>query len=314
MPFSRAFLLSFLFLLVTSLPAQEIPIFIEEGGVVLFETDKATELGLWEEQTTVAGYTGENYLNYQGPNSYSEISPSILNYTVRITKTGTYRFQWRSRISQGTSNTDFNDSWLRLPGAAEFYAQKGASRLYPHGSGMTPNPEGAGRDGWFKVYQNVRNDWTWDAKTNDNDPYLIYVRYDTVGDYRVQVAGRSKHHAIDRVVLYHSDVSSANALRLSRPVSEYANPPVSVSDLTVERLRVSPNPVTTEVMVQLPSDIVAGTYEVSIVGSDGREFSRQPYRLSPGGTLQMPVAQLPAGHYVFHFSVPEKHYTGRFIR
>ncbi|WP_157472067.1 T9SS type A sorting domain-containing protein [Neolewinella persica] len=130
----------------------------------------------------------------------------------------------------------------------------------------------------------------------------------------MQIAGRSKHHAIDRVVLYHSDVSSPSALRLSRPVSEYINPPVSVTDLAVERLKVSPNPVTTEVSVQLPSDITTGTYEVRIVGSDGREFGRQPYRLSPGGTLQMPVAKLPAGHYMFHFSVPGKHYTGRFIR
>jgi len=314
MPSLRFFLFSCLFLLTSYLSAQEIPIFVEEGGVVLFEADKAVRLERWEEQTAIAGYTGDNYLNYRGPNFFNRISPSILNYTIRITKTGTYRFQWRRRIAEGTSNTDHNDSWLRLPGAAEFYAQKGTSRLYPHGSGLTPNPEGAGEDGWFKVYQNVRNNWTWDARTNDNDPYLIYVSFDTIGDYRVQIAGRSTGHAIDRVVLYHSDVSSASALDLGRPVSEYANPPVSVANIAVERLKVSPNPASSEVVVQLPSDIAAGTYEVRLVGSDGQEYSRQPYRISPGGNLQMPVANLPAGLFIFHFSAPGKHYTGRFIR
>lgn len=82
----------------------------------------------------------------------------------------------------------------------------------------------------------------------------------------------------------------------------------------MERLKVSPNPALSDVTVQLPSNIAVGTYEIRLVGSDGKEYSRQPYQISPGGTLQIPVANFPPGLFIFYFSAPGKHYTGRFVR
>lgn len=301
------------FLFAQALAAQETPIFLEEEGVVVFEAESAPRLGNWQEQTTIGGFTGENYLNYQGSNFFNDPGNSVLNFIVRITRIGTYRIQWRSRIAEGTSNTDNNDSWLRLPDASEFYALKGTSRLYPKGSGRTPNPAGAGGEGWFKVYQNVRNNWTWDTRTNDNDPYQIYAAFDSIGDYRFQIAGRSRNHAIDRVALYHSDVSSASALDLSRPTSTLLNP-TSVSGLTAERVTISPNPVINELRVELPPTVSTEVQDLLIIDSTGRQFYQHPRLPTADGTLQLSTVDLPSGTYFLYFTAKGQLFLGKFVK
>ena len=68
-------------------------------------------------------------------------------------------------------------------------------------------PEGAGGGGWFKIYSSGANNWSWSTNTSDNDAHQIYARFDDPGVYNILVSARSSSHAIDRMVLYHSDYS-----------------------------------------------------------------------------------------------------------
>ena len=82
--------------------------------------------------------------------------------------------------------------------------------MFPKGSpritGAT-TPVGAGSNGYFKVYKSSggTETYTWQAFTNDNDPYNIYVRFESPGSYTMEISERSAGHAIDRVALYKVD-------------------------------------------------------------------------------------------------------------
>ncbi|MEM1120948.1 MAG: hypothetical protein AAGJ18_10910 [Bacteroidota bacterium] len=258
-----------LLVLPTLAVAQTVPTYQEKEGLIVIEVESATELGEWQLDTTILGFLGDNYLIYQGNNLFNDPGFSVLNYQIAIEKAGRYRFQWRSRIAQGTSNTEHNDSWLRFNDASDFYGEKGDTRVYPKGTGKTPNPNGSTRGGWFKIYQNSRGDWTWQTRTSDNDPHNIFVEFDTAGVYSLEIAGRSKGHAIDRLVLYHSDVGRAFATSAVRPESDRVQT-VSIRDIPFEKLNIRPTLAHEVVYINFPKKLKIGEYEGYILDAFGR--------------------------------------------
>ena len=173
----------------------------------------------WRAETRFPGYEGDNYLVWTGADSFNEPGKGIITFSVKITNPGTYQFVWSSRITAGDSNTEHNDSWLRIKGD-DFYGEKAnvGIRVYPKGSGKTPNPEGSSKDGWLKIYMNRLREWFWRSSTNDNDPFNIFVKFDKEGVYDVEISGRSKSHAIDQFVLFKTDKSLTAAQ--NTPLSE----------------------------------------------------------------------------------------------
>ena len=102
------------------------------------------------------------------------------------------------------------------------------SVVYPRGSGRTPNPEGAGADGWLKVYLSGTTNWTWSTLTNDGLGYPIFVTFDNPGEYTIEISARSNSHFIDRLTLA-KDASAATNLSLEETVCI----PVSYTHLTL---------------------------------------------------------------------------------
>ncbi len=186
----------------------------EKDGLVVIEAENLNLPSGWEHRTSVAGFTGNGYVDWQGADSFSVPGNGIIATPIKINTPGTYRFQWRSKVGEGTNSTESNDSWLRFSDASDFYGQKGSSIVYPKGIGKTPNPAGASSDGWFKVYLNGTTNWTWTTSTNDNNPHAIYVKFDAPGTYLMEISGRSKNHLIDRIVLS-KNVSNATDLSLT---------------------------------------------------------------------------------------------------
>ena len=178
--------------------------------VVVVETETATLSGSWKKKTTIADHTGDGYIVWEGPDQFWKGLENIgntgrLTYKINIPRAGTYAVQWRSYIAKvdpAGPNTEHNDSWLRLPDADDFYAEKGnGSILYPKGSGKTPNPAGENGNGFFKVYMNTGGAWTWTSGTSDRDFHAIYARFDEAKEYTVEIAARSSYHAIDKFKL-----------------------------------------------------------------------------------------------------------------
>lgn len=169
-------------------------IIIEAENLVIDDTD-------WSIQDSFTEYTGAGYLSWDGGNNFNSPGNGLITTQIKINTPGTYRFQWRNRIGQGTNSTEHNDSWLRFPDASDFYGEKNGTRIYPIGSGQTPNPNGSGSDGWFKVYLSGTTDWTWATRTSDNDGHNIFVEFDAAGIYTMEISGRSSDHLIDRITL-----------------------------------------------------------------------------------------------------------------
>ncbi|WP_298494073.1 hypothetical protein [uncultured Algibacter sp.] len=188
-------------------------IFNEEDGIVRVDLKNPSAIANgWTTASTLSGYEGTGYLIWTASDNFNTPGAGTIKFSIKINNPGTYQFVWRSRIGDGTSNTDFNDSWLKINGN-DFYGEKAGTneRVYPKGSGKTPNPEGASKDGWFKIYMNKVGEWFWRSSTSDNDPHDIFTKFDAAGIFDVEISGRSKSHAIDQFVLFKTDKSLSAA-------------------------------------------------------------------------------------------------------
>ncbi|WP_235295865.1 hypothetical protein [Portibacter marinus] len=196
-------------------PDTLIPFYLEKDGQLMIEMESADyDATSWTLDSVLSGASNDKYLVWKGSNHYSDPGKGLLNFRIRIENPGTYRFLWRSRITQGNSNTDFNDSWLRIPNADHFYGKRDSDGhiVYPKGTNQDPivdsegqahtMPEGAGKDGWFKIYMNRLGSWAWISRTSDNDPHQIFAIFDEAGDYTIQIAGRSTNHGIDKLTMF----------------------------------------------------------------------------------------------------------------
>lgn len=186
--------------------------FIEVDGLVVIEGEEMAYSEGWEFHSEAEGYTGSGYISWEGGNQYSAPNGGLITAGIQIKEPGIFRFRWHSKVGLGSDTTESNDTWLRFSDADAFYGEKdNGSKVYPHGSGQTPVPNGAGANGWFKVYSSAGNtNWTWSSYTSDNDGHFIYVQFDEPGVYFMEIAGRSEHHFIDRIVLSRSGMDGTD--------------------------------------------------------------------------------------------------------
>lgn len=189
-------------------------IFVEKDGLIKVEFEDAVFASGWELKTDNANATGRGYMSWTGPDFFSRPSNDLVTYELRITNPGTYRFLWFSAVTLGESGTEHNDTWLRFPGAENYYGEKGGGeRVYPRGTNKSPNPEGASADGWFKIYRSGNDlDFKWQARTSDRDPHEIFVEFAQARRYTMEISARSKAHGIDKFVLFSESVNQSTAI------------------------------------------------------------------------------------------------------
>ncbi|WP_232731950.1 T9SS type A sorting domain-containing protein, partial [Confluentibacter lentus] len=186
----------------------------ETNNILVIEAEDIDTDGLWDIKNNVTGFSGSGYLEWGNGEFFTTPGNGEFSAKIKINNTGVYKFQWRTKVGAGTSSTDENDSWLRFPDADDFFGQDGSSIIYPTGSGKTPNPEGAGSAGWFKVYSNGTTNWTWSTLVSDNDGHEVFVRFDSPGIYTMEISARSEFHLLDRIVLSKSIVSNPTNLAI----------------------------------------------------------------------------------------------------
>lgn len=206
--------------------------FEEQNGLVVIEAENLSTGSGWVNSTSASGFTGNGYIDWQGADSFGNPGNGKTTAKIKINTPGTYLFQWRSKVGEGTNSTESNDSWLRFPDADDFFGQKGSSIIYPNGSGKTPIPEGSSSDGWFKVYLGGTTNWTWATSTSDNDAHKIYVKFNNAGTFTIELSGRSKHHLIDRIVLS-KDVNNATNLDLAETLCTGESTTISATSVSI---------------------------------------------------------------------------------
>ena len=178
-------------------------LFEESNGLLLVEFEDAEFTGDWKLKNDGASFSGEGYMVWEGEQFLGNPGNGKTSFNIKISQAGTYSFLWKSAVKTGDNGTEHNDTWLRFADADDFYAKKGESVVYPKDTGKTPNPEGASKDGWFKIYRSGQDlDFKWQARTFDNDAHDIFVVFDSPGIYTMEVSARSSGHGIDKFVLF----------------------------------------------------------------------------------------------------------------
>ncbi len=254
--------------------------FNEVEGIIVAEIESLEPSSGWTEKTDRSGFTGSSFFEWTSNNQYNNPGSGPLEYLIKINSPGTYRFQWHCKVGHGTSNTDSNDSWLRIPDASLFYAVKDANKdtVRPHGICTTDCPEGAGSKGWFKVYSSGTTGWTWSSRTSDSDAHNIYAEFDSAGFYRVQISGRSKNHLLDRFVLYKTSV--ANPTSLDRPETK-------IDHRETGTLKLSLKVIDGESKTSIPGARISVDQKFKTCDSQGSVFY---YQLDPETTHALSVS------------------------
>ena len=184
-------------------------VFIEENGLAIMEIESAPLSDDWSLQTELGDYTGSGYYEWKHGNEANIIdSPGggILSYPIQISKTGVYRFLYRTAAPHPTEH---NDAWIR-------FRDNPVEARTDDGDVIN-----LGQDVWFKVYQGKGQDsWNFAAHTEEG-PHQVYATINSPGVYRLEVSGRSTLFKMDRLSLYHFDtVSYGQATNTSTGESE----------------------------------------------------------------------------------------------
>jgi len=259
--------------------------FAEQGGLVVIEMESAEArpanwvLGPDESPTSPnidnpgAASNGQ-FLVWEGNQFLSTPGNGLMTYPIEISNPGTYRFQWRSQVGNGTSSTEHNDSWLKIEADAFFGEKAGGVIVCPKGLDPAQNdcagnePEGAGGNGWFKIYSSGSTNWTWSSNTSDNDPHQIFARFDAPGTYNILVSARSSSHLIDRMVLSRDDFAG-NPQDLSLPESTRAGGAAAGSPYSVTvSVTDGITPAVQETFTWNVDPLLANTPPVADAGAD----------------------------------------------
>ncbi len=224
--------------------------FQEEGGLIVIEMESVNDLtGSWEigpgpnisapNVDNPEEATGDQYIIWEGQQFLSTPGNGLLVYPIRINNPGVYRFEWRTQVGNGTNISEHNDTWLKIESDAFFGSQDGgASIICPQGINQNDNdcqggiPNGNSANGWFKVF-NSSNNWSFGGVTSDDDAHEVLARFDSPGFYNILLSARSSFQAIDRMVLYRTNIPTFTAQRLTNPESERIVGPSETFSVTV---------------------------------------------------------------------------------
>ncbi|WP_106658220.1 T9SS type A sorting domain-containing protein [Confluentibacter flavum] len=283
----------------------------ESNNIVAIEAEDIDTGGQWSVENAVTGFSGSGYLEWGNGSYFNTPGNGKFSVKIKINNTGVYKFQWRSKVGAGTSSTDENDSWLRFPDADDFFAQKGSSIIYPKGSGKTPNPEGAGADGWFKVYSSGTTNWTWSTLTNDNNGYEIFVQFDDPGIYTMEISARSEFHLLDRIVLSKSVVSNPTGSSIEEATC--SNNTLSVTDnINAKKFKVFPNPATASNKISI-TGIQPDSYKVTIMDIVGKQVSRKVNLTFENDIEELEIGYLKSGLYFLTLSSINNLYSAKLV-
>jgi len=196
--------------------------FMEEDGLLIVEIENLLTMGEWKSASALVEENPIQYI-FSETEHFQQPGHKLLSYPIRINNPGTYIFIWHSKVGEGDSSTDYNDTWLRIPDADDFFAQNETGNLlHPKGICQENCPNGTGADGWLKVYSHGTTDWTWRAKTSDHDAHEIFAQFDKAGDYTIQVSARSSYHFLNRFVLFQPErYSKEEVTELTLPPSKW---------------------------------------------------------------------------------------------
>ncbi|WP_096086303.1 DUF5060 domain-containing protein [Agaribacterium haliotis] len=192
-------------------------LYVERDGLVVIEAETTeSALGSWLRKTSIDGYSGSAYLEFNGNNAQSGPADSPLTYRFKVNKAGLYYLdmhvakvdmelngQWRTDIA--------NDAYVRLDG--DFAAGPNAGNAHGNDAPLSSLKKDT------KFYGGQNNKFVWafgnrlDLGGHNNKRVAIYAL--KAGEtYVFTLSGRSRFFKVNRIVFRHQDLNRDDAHNL----------------------------------------------------------------------------------------------------
>lgn len=187
--------------------------------------NSTSSLGLWQEQSSLVGYSGSGYLQFPGNTFETGPSSSPLEYHFKVNQSGLYYLHLHCSKETHDGRTDVaNDCYVRVEG--------------DYNAGPEPHT-GHGDNGSLSLLQNdakyfggATNNWKWENGQNssggngnldpgghENKRVAVYD-FKAGESYKLVMSGRSKYFRVNRIVFRHTSTASSKAQNLSTPESQ----------------------------------------------------------------------------------------------
>lgn len=168
-------------------------VFQEQNGLVVFEMESQPATDGWQEQNSVAGFTGDGYYRWEGPDLFGNPgAQGVTEYKINITNPGTYQMRFHNHRDGGIPFDQENDIWTQMDNGT-----------------------------WAKVFSGTQGQWNWVSQFDfgeGNRPAASYQL--SAGEHTFRISGRSQGFRVDRVAFYNTSLTSASvALNLNTPQS-----------------------------------------------------------------------------------------------
>lgn len=159
----------------------------EVDGLLAIEVESAPLTGKWVKETSLAGFSGDGYYTWKGPDLSAPSDKSALAYRFHISTPGRYHLRIHNRHDHRDSTLE-NDCYTR----------------------MDDGP-------WVKTFSSERGRWTWRTSHEHSHSDKRPAEYTlAAGPHTLAITGRSVNFSIDRIHLYRDGLKGED---LSRPLS-----------------------------------------------------------------------------------------------
>lgn len=310
-------------------------IFEEQDGLLVIEMESGNlpansnwQLGN-EPDPDQAGKT-INYLFWNGPESFQNLSNAILSYKIRINTPGTYRLLVRGRIGLGSERDRHNDFWMHIE-ADDYFAERRTNGQVTSVLGPDSNCEiipdrgcaDSARNGdeFMKIFMNVtptngdgeERNWRFVSNANtDGVPahLLIKATFNTAGDYSINIDARSSFYFMDKMVFFRDGVLRSLAENLNNPES-LCEILLSVENINgkLNNIAIFPNPATNNINISnLPLNNKSTLVLRDILGNTIREIK------IISSSQNIDVSNLKSGIYFISSLDTNLKFTRKFIK
>lgn len=164
-------------------------VFVDNGaGIIAMEVESAPTNSNWVEEDVLAGFSGDSYYRWNGPNFFDTPGIGILEYDFVVDAAGLYQLRIHNRHDNPEPSEE-NDVWVRMDGGE-----------------------------WEKCFSNtpiLNQIWNWESKfesTGGNASFNL-----AAGAHTLQISARSFNMKIDRVHVYLS--GTPNPSTIFQPLS-----------------------------------------------------------------------------------------------
>ena len=170
------------------------PILAATGGMLAVEVESRPVAGDWVEESSEAGFSGDSYYRWNGPDLFHSPGHGILSWTFEVFEEGEYKLRIHN-LHDDNDSTAENDCWVRMDGGP-----------------------------WIKVFSGHDfPTWNWETVFDPEGAPASGAEYDLApGEHTLEISGRSNNFRIDRWHLYRTGTPSPQSF--SVPLSASAAP------------------------------------------------------------------------------------------